>query len=216
MKKHFKMKLGIGLVAVALAAVVGVAYATIPDSNGVIHACYNKSTGTLRVIDSSVTNCPSNDTALNWNVQGPQGPQGPAGPQGATGPQGPAGPTGPSGLSHGYLATSSAVAVPQEPAYSNVVSISSVPNGSYMIYAQADLTDSSTSFALCIIKVNGTALPNAGVEVQLVNGVGTGTMVWAATLSGGASFVEVDCTNQDDNTSVASVNLSLVTVDALN
>jgi hypothetical protein len=41
------------------------------------------------------------------------------------------------------------------------------------------------------------------------------TIVSAATLTGGGSTVEVDCSSSD-NTAVASVNLSLVTVDALN
>ncbi|HMG33187.1 MAG TPA: hypothetical protein VKM94_04545 [Blastocatellia bacterium] len=53
-------------------------YATIPDSNGVIHACYNKSGGSIRVIDDSVTKCSSNETSLSWNVTGPPGPIGPA------------------------------------------------------------------------------------------------------------------------------------------
>jgi hypothetical protein len=33
--------------AFALVVAGGVAYATIPDSNGVIHACYKKTTGAL-------------------------------------------------------------------------------------------------------------------------------------------------------------------------
>ena len=97
------------LVVAALAG--GAAYATIPNS-GVIHGCYTRSGGALRVIDGSVTNCRSSETALDWNVagaQGPQGPVGPAGPvgppapqvpQGPTGPAGPQGPAGPTGISN--------------------------------------------------------------------------------------------------------------------
>ena len=33
----------------------GIAQAAIPDSSGVIHACYNKLTGALRVISSSAS-----------------------------------------------------------------------------------------------------------------------------------------------------------------
>ncbi len=40
-----------------------VAYATIPDPAGVIHGCYSKSGGTLRVIDDSVTQCKSGETS---------------------------------------------------------------------------------------------------------------------------------------------------------
>ena len=45
--------------AVALGAVLtagGVAYATIPDANGVLTACMHKSTGALRLIDPSDIN----------------------------------------------------------------------------------------------------------------------------------------------------------------
>jgi hypothetical protein len=62
------------LVAVAGLACLaaGAAFATIPDSNGVIHACY-KSGGQLRVIDPDTGSCGSNETALSWSVQGPPG-----------------------------------------------------------------------------------------------------------------------------------------------
>ena len=63
-------------VMTALALAGGVAYATIPDSNGVIQGCYGKSGGSLRVIDSAVAECKSNETPLAWNVQGPPGEQG--------------------------------------------------------------------------------------------------------------------------------------------
>ena len=73
---------------VVLVLVAGVAYATIPDASGVIHACYSKSGGSLRVIDASVTTCKSGETSLSWSVQGIPGPQGPQGPAGPQGPQG--------------------------------------------------------------------------------------------------------------------------------
>ncbi len=85
------------------------ATAAIPGPGGVIAGCYVKSGGVLRVIDSSVTTCKSNETSLDWNQTGAAGPAGPAGPTGptgspgptgqtgATGPAGPTGPTGPAG-----------------------------------------------------------------------------------------------------------------------
>jgi hypothetical protein len=87
------------LMALAVAGVVagGIAFATIPDGSGVIHACYTKSGGSLRVIDSSVTSCGQNETALTWNNVGPRGPQGLPGPQGPVGPAGPQGPEGATG-----------------------------------------------------------------------------------------------------------------------
>ncbi|HXK13713.1 MAG TPA: hypothetical protein VNH45_04185 [Gaiellaceae bacterium] len=88
------------LVAGALLVVgVSAAFATIPN-NGVINACYARSGGSLRVIDASVTNCKSGETALAWDEHGavgPVGPQGPAGPAGPAGPPGPAGPAGADG-----------------------------------------------------------------------------------------------------------------------
>src|SRR6185312_9770580 len=123
----------LAIAAGVLLVLAGVAYATIPDSSGAIHGCYARSGGSLRVIDATVTNCKAGETSLDWNVQGQQGPQGP------NGPAGPAGPQGPSGLSHGYLASSNQVPVAEFPAFSNVGSIASVPDGTYMIWAQISL-----------------------------------------------------------------------------
>ena len=89
--------------ALAAAGVIGGAaiYASIPAADGVITACYKKSGGALRVIDTANETCtPNNETALPWNQtgpQGPMGPQGPPGPQGLPGPRGFTGPQGPQG-----------------------------------------------------------------------------------------------------------------------
>jgi hypothetical protein len=59
----------------------GIAYATIPGPDGMIHACYktsNPAQGALIAIDSAAS-CPSGYTALNWNQTGPQGEPGLAG-----------------------------------------------------------------------------------------------------------------------------------------
>ena len=80
------------VVAVAIAGALlvagGIAYATIPDSSGVIHACYKvdpkgnlDNNATLRLIDPSATkpdtaSCKNSEHALDWNAQGIQGPQG--------------------------------------------------------------------------------------------------------------------------------------------
>src|SRR4051794_21588294 len=66
-------------------AMGGVAFATIPDSGQAIHGCYKKSGGSLRVIDSSVTNCDKAETALNWNLSGPPGVNGTNGAPGISG-----------------------------------------------------------------------------------------------------------------------------------
>lgn len=73
---------------VGLALAGGVAWATIPGNDGVIHGCYSAN-GSLRVIDPSAgTACKNSETAIQWNQQGPTGPPGPAGQQGPPGPAG--------------------------------------------------------------------------------------------------------------------------------
>ncbi len=98
--------------ALAAALFGGVAWASIPDSSGVIHTCYGQSTGTWRPIDHPSQKCKSGETQLDLNQKGPKGDPGaagaarPAGPKGdkgdpgstgATGPAGPKGATGPVG-----------------------------------------------------------------------------------------------------------------------
>jgi Collagen triple helix repeat (20 copies) len=90
----------LALSGAALCMTAGVAYATIPDGNGVYTACMLKSVGTIRLIDPSLSStsllshCSSFETQITWNQQGQPGAQGPQGLKGDTGPQGPAGPQG--------------------------------------------------------------------------------------------------------------------------
>ena len=215
----------VAVVALAAAALVaaGVAYATIPDSAGVIHGCYARSGGSLRVIDAGVTDCNKSETSLNWNAQGQQGPQGqpgpqgPAGQQGPAGPQGPSGPQGPPGLSHGYLGTMSQAAVASGSAYSRVGLLSSVPAGIFMVWGQVALGDAGNLDAdvICRVDVNGSVVTGTTTHVELKGGEGNLTIVSAATLSSGGSSVELECTS-GDTTTVADSNLALVPVDALN
>ena len=68
--------------ALAALAVGSVAFGAIPDSVGVISACYEKSSGKLRLTATETGKpkaCTSDEAAINWNQRGPQGPQGPAG-----------------------------------------------------------------------------------------------------------------------------------------
>jgi hypothetical protein len=96
-KGHRKLVSVLSVLVVLGGAGSAAVFAAIPDSNGVIHACYTTS-GLLprvRIIDNASQSCNSNETAISWNQQGPQGP---AGPQGPTGPQGPAGEDGDNAL----------------------------------------------------------------------------------------------------------------------
>ncbi|MDX6280080.1 MAG: hypothetical protein QOH03_1151 [Kribbellaceae bacterium] len=143
---------------VAAVGVIGagsVAYAAIPDDEGVVHGCYNKGgllqdKGALRVVDKG-ERCRSNETAMTWSQTGPQGPLGPVGPvgptgaKGETGTEGPAGPTGPAGpqgaqgdpgFSDGYQA--SGVVELHNHTDTPVASIE-LPAGSYAVFGKAEL-----------------------------------------------------------------------------
>lgn len=91
--------LAAGGLAVALVVGGGTAFASIPDSQGIIHGCYD-SGGNLKVIDTAVTaSCPRGYSELDWDQTGPAGAQGPQGPQGPAGPAGAAGANGSTVLS---------------------------------------------------------------------------------------------------------------------
>ena len=87
---------GIAAGVAVLALGGGVALATIPGAGGVIHACYGKLGGAVRVVDTAT--CRATENPLTWNQTGPQGPMGPQGPKGAEGPQGSKGDQGLQGL----------------------------------------------------------------------------------------------------------------------
>ena len=84
----------IGVVATLAALGGGMAFASIPDSGGVIHACYSNGKGALRVVDLQGGDaCAKKESALNWSQAGPKGDRGEKGERGdrgETGPQGPA------------------------------------------------------------------------------------------------------------------------------
>ena len=92
------MRLSKYWIALGVAAIVviaaGVAYAAIPDNNGVIHACMLKSTGTIRLIDTSLGSnnlrghCTTLETQVSWSQQGPKGDTGLQGAPGAKGDPG--------------------------------------------------------------------------------------------------------------------------------
>jgi hypothetical protein len=175
-----RSKLGLGL-AVAVAALVAgsIAWAAIPDG-GVIHACYSKTNGKLRLADAQnpkLGSCLASEAALDWNQQGPAGvagapgakgdtgAQGDPGPQGATGPQGPAGPQGPQGstgpqgpagqteLVAGIVNTNGT-----QRRLTDAYTVSLTPEGEAGLYT---LTFPPTSFSarpICDVMPNGPAL----------------------------------------------------------
>ena len=97
MKTRSLLPVAVGVLA-ATALAGGIAWASIPDANGVIQGCYTKVGGVLRVIDTTKgQKCTDAEVAISWNQKGPKGDTGPAGPAGAAGPKGDTGATGPTG-----------------------------------------------------------------------------------------------------------------------
>jgi hypothetical protein len=82
MKVEFRVtRRSVALLAgiVTLVTAAGLAYATIPGSDGVISACRDTKTGALRAIDAEAgQTCSSKEAPLTWNQTGPQGPPGTA------------------------------------------------------------------------------------------------------------------------------------------
>ncbi|HUH15048.1 MAG TPA: hypothetical protein VML35_04120 [Gaiellaceae bacterium] len=95
-----------GRLAIAAIAIFGVAggiaFASIPGADGVIHGCYRSAAGDvqgqLRVVEDPAS-CRSNETPIQWNEQGVAGPAGPAGADGADGEDGADGQDGADGSS---------------------------------------------------------------------------------------------------------------------
>ena len=93
MRKELRKPL-IAVATLVLAGIVaGIAWASIPDGSGTIHACYSPSDKSLRVVDGA---CANGELPVTWSkdaIAGSQGQQGDQGLQGATGGQGLAGVT---------------------------------------------------------------------------------------------------------------------------
>ncbi len=73
----------LGAIVGALAA-GGIAYAAIPGSGGVFHACYKTSGGQVRLVNSA-SDCSASEAATQWNQTGQTGLAGPTGPTGISG-----------------------------------------------------------------------------------------------------------------------------------
>jgi hypothetical protein len=229
------------ILALAMSAVliaVGVGYAAIPSSDGVIHSCYNASSnpsGQLRVIDVEAgAKCAKNEKALDFNRTGPQGPQGPPGPPGpqgetgatgatgATGPAGPPGPAGPAGPaggvtdSYGSTFTTGAVVIFSDDS-DHVVRSKVVPAGNYAIFATGLAHDfDHDALTSCWIKAGGArvAVNGASTDSSVHGSWEPISIVGQASLPTGGT-VEFACNTQDDGVSVWNGSLVALKVGAL-
>lgn len=174
------------LVVIAVAGALGgaaVAYAAIPDRGGVIHACYQKTTGALRVVDSEKDRgCTRAELGLVWNQTGPQGvagAQGPAGPQGVAGPQGPAGPAGSARAFISFGQNGSG-------ASKNVTSVEDLTHGLYCVLLDPSIDLATTApivtpaagtgfgALMATVVPAGCSTSRTGIQVQIWNSSGVG------------------------------------------
>src|SRR5215211_4182896 len=108
-------RVALAVTAVAIVAIAGGITYAVADigGGGVIHGCYRKNVGNLRVIDPSAgDSCRPSEIAISWSQTGPQGLPGPPGPPGPKGDKGDKGDPGASGASGSALLTGQATSLP--------------------------------------------------------------------------------------------------------
>jgi hypothetical protein len=159
---------------VLFAVAGGIAYATIPDSGGAIHGCYQKNSGQLRVVEPSTgAGCAPSALALDWNQVGPQGPTGPAGPTGPQGPSGDTGPQGPAGVSDGAEAdTESTTTVIAADPWDDIAGTTTgtLPAGDYLYEANVYVIPSDGAVELeCNASPSIAGSTSLGTEVSLAD-----------------------------------------------
>ncbi len=149
MTNHLRRKRSIrALAAFAAVGAVGIGYAAIPGSTGVISGCYEvKEDGEFRIIDAEAgAKCRRSEKLLTFNQTGPQGPKGDKGDpgingtnsaNGADGKPGPQGPPGPAGISTVTFAFGANVDLPNSDEFVKVAS-KNLPAGSWAIVATAN------------------------------------------------------------------------------
>ena len=80
----------LAIAALLLALTAGGAFATdilgpVVGSDGVIHGCYQKSNGTLRVVAAADGTCRNSEQPIAWSQTGPKGDRGDTGDKGDPG-----------------------------------------------------------------------------------------------------------------------------------
>jgi hypothetical protein len=197
-----------------------IAYASIPDQNGVIHGCYNTARGTLRVIDTATQTCNAGaETAVQWNQTGQVGPIGPTGPVGPTGLQGS---PGESGLPHVYFASGRGTVVNNVgcvpgpgcgEVFFELAPPVNLPTGSYV--AQAQITAAGGDPVKCTIENTvRTVFPVTDPDAPLGTSytpVGTVTMTSAFNLpNGGVPSLLCEPSNLNNQTAATTVEAELL------
>jgi len=201
-------------VAISGAAIAtgATAYASIPDSGGIIHACYRTPVGHLRLVDTDAQ-CRAGETTLSWDHNGQSGPAGPTGPTGDTGPAGakgsqgdpgspgeagPTGDTGPAGPAGESVVRQISVDYAELPG-GNVTTVAtlSLPTGSWFITAHATVHNKrQAAYWSC-------GLSQAGVQLDEAR---------AATDHGGDGAIDFNTITLDSAITLAGVDDSAITL----
>jgi hypothetical protein len=217
------------LVVLALGlAAGGIAYASIPDSNGVIHGCYQRNSGAFHVIGTNPTvgggACASNETAVDWGqggspgASGPSGPSGPAGTAGSGGASGPSGPSGPTGTAGptSYAIGGTTATVDGTTVISHTITAAEA--GLTILINPFTVQDANPmsggwTVAGCSLTINGVSTGGADVVVQdtheNVFDTGSATNLNRLTLATG-DVVGVFCASSPEDTGEALLVARLV------
>jgi hypothetical protein len=212
--------------AAALTVLCGaavVAWGSIPDGGGAIHACYDKSNGLVRIIDPDLTQCRRGELPIEWAVQGPAGEPG---QQGEQGPKGELGPPGEPGAGvDGFTTTFGPTPVPTANVSTpEFVILSGLPNGPSFATVSLNVSNGSGQ-AVSLICAIGEAGPAYSFNVP-GNMSGPGPYIALVSFSGRSNSPGVplgchiwgDPANPVENVTVTgmiqAVSLSSLTVQA--
>lgn len=180
------LAISVGVLALGVGGVGAAAATGLIGSNATsISGCYQQSTGKLRVLIAGAS-CGNDEQPISWNAQGPQGDPGPRGdqgpeghpgekgdpgPQGNPGPRGDRGPAGAPGPSDVYVSDGDPTELTQ---YIRQYGGLSLPAGSYLVVAKAQMTGTNNSplWANCALMntTDGSTLDQADVVVGSIGG----------------------------------------------
>ncbi len=162
-----------------LAVGVGVAYAAIPGSDGVIHTCYSAGpwhpSGELRVIDPTTgASCAKNEKALTFNQTGPKGDQGNPGIQGTAGTNGTNGSNGANGTNgtngtngvSGYEVVSNTGDITDDPGSLTAT----CPSGKHVLGGGAELSNFTNAGGYAVVTGGRPLIGNVGWEATTQRG----------------------------------------------
>ena len=232
--------------AIALGgAIFGVAaavQASVPDSKGVIHGCYqytttNNNYGRLRVFDTAKGGgCNALEKPVNWRQRGVTGATGATGPTGLTGPSGAAGPTGPTGITGptgptGATGASGPTGAPSvwivrapptliDPTSTKKIATLTLPAGTFEVGAAGEIQNGSNNaqFALTCTLYKNTNAGTFVAESWADEDDGLSGTLWLddVATSNAAFTLDLYCQNfLDDNGYVQNVRLTALRVSTL-